>query len=81
LKQHPSPPVGHLPITMLPQEKNGKPSLGLTVSNEDVTSVILPITFDGTNYTEWDWTNLLLAGSGQALLIERSLEPFANKNK
>jgi len=81
LKQHPSLPAGHLPITMLPQEKNGKPSLGLTVSNEDVALVILPITFGGTSYTEWDWTKLLPADSGQTLINARSLEPFTNKNK
>lgn len=67
--------VGHLPIVLLPQTDNGMPRLGITVSDNG-RQAILPIIYDGQNYSNSLWNALVAADTAQPIIDETMLQTF-----
>ena len=70
-------PVGHLPIVRLPESDMGMPLLGVTVyPSIDSEGAILPVAFDGTDYTLSDWENLLPRDAGEPIITSEMMTQF-----
>lgn len=67
--------VGRLPIVLLPQVDNSMPRIGVTVVSENKLA-ILPIAFDGENYTGDQYEGLMPPSSGTQILTSAMLRPF-----
>lgn len=76
-EQRASLPVGRLPIFVLPQVDNGMPRLGVSTFDASSNRVALvTVAFDGSDYSQADWDNLLSEKSGEMILMESMLERF-----
>lgn len=69
-------PVGHLPITVLPQTSNGMPWLGVSVDDNDLKPATLAVAFDGEGYNLMDWDTLLPENTGKVLISREMLKPY-----
>ena len=74
--QKESLPVSFLPIVLLPHLDNGMPRLGVSSSMADGRPAILPVAFDGENYTNTMGDRMLTPTSGKPILANSMLRPL-----
>ena len=68
--------VGFLPIVLLPHLDNGMPRLGVRIETLNGREAILPIAYDGQNYSDERYERLVTPTSGLPILTEAMLRDF-----
>lgn len=68
--------VGRLPIVLLPEIDNGMPRLGVTTGTGSSGARILPIAYDGENYSVAMEDDLLARSAGKPLITNAMLKPY-----